>query len=149
MPQPILVSACLLGIQTRYDGQAKRNEKVLAYLKSNDLIPIPVCPEQLSGQPTPRQSTRFANGNGEKVLDGVGTVVNISGSDMSDIFIHGAQETLKIANLCGCKQALFKERSPSCGVHQIHLNDRIIEGQGVCSALLRREGLRVRSEEDL
>ncbi len=149
MPHPILVSACLLGIQTRYDGQTKRNEKVVAYLEANDLIAIPVCPEQLAGQPTPRPATRFASGNGETILDGIGSVVSISGSNMNDIFIRGAHETLKIARLCGCTQAMLKERSPSCGVHQIHLGDRIIEGQGVSCALLRREGLHVCSEEDL
>jgi uncharacterized protein YbbK (DUF523 family) len=149
MPQPILVSACLLGIQTRYDGQAKRNKKVLSYLQANDLIPIPVCPEQLAGQPTPRPATRFACGNGEQVLDGRGSVVTMTGDNMNHIFVHGAQETLKIARLCGCTRALLKERSPSCGVHQIHLNDRIIAGQGVSCALLRREGLHVCSEEDL
>ncbi len=149
MSYPILVSACLLGLQTRYDGRTKRNEKVLAYLKANGLIPIPVCPEQLAGQPTPRPATRFACGNGEMVLDGTGTVVSVTGDNMNEVFIRGAQETVKIARLCGCTQALFKERSPSCGVHQIYLADRIIDGQGVACALLRQEGLNVCSEEDL
>ena len=149
MRHPILVSACLLGLQTRYDGQAKPKEKVLRYLATNGLIPVPVCPEQLAGQPTPRPATRFACGNGEMVLDGTGSVVSVTGSNMNDIFIRGANETLKIARLCGCTQALLKERSPSCGVHQIHLGDRIIEGQGVACALLRREGLQIYSEEDL
>lgn len=149
MSRPILVSACLLGLQTRYDGKSKRNEKVLAYLESNDLLPVPVCPEQLAGQPTPRPETRFASGNGEAVLDGLGSVVSVAGSNMNDIFIQGANETLKIARLSGCTQALLKERSPSCGVHQIYLGNRIIDGQGVACALLRREGLHVCSEEDL
>jgi uncharacterized protein YbbK (DUF523 family) len=149
MPNLILVSACLLGIQTRYDGQSKGNEKVLSYLEANGLIPVPVCPEQLAGQPTPRPATRFVSGNGEQVLDGIGSVVSITGSDMNDSFVRGARETLKIARLCGCTQALLKERSPSCGVHQIYLGDRIIAGHGVSCALLRREGLHVCSEEDL
>lgn len=149
MPRPILVSACLLGLQTRYDGLAKRKEKVLAYIEANDLIPVPVCPEQLAGQPTPRPATHFARGDGEMVLAGTGSVVNVAGSDMNDIFIRGARETLKIARICGCTEALFKERSPSCGVHRIYLGDRIVEGEGVACALLRREGLRIRSEEDL
>jgi len=149
MPRPILVSACLLGLQTRYDGRAKRKEKVVAYLAANDLTPIPVCPEQLAGQPTPRPATHFACGDGSMVLNGTGSVVNVNGSDMNEVFIRGARETLKIARICGCSEALFKERSPSCGVHQIYLDDNIVDGQGVACALLQREGLRVRSEEDL
>ncbi|NIQ97595.1 MAG: DUF523 domain-containing protein, partial [Desulfuromonadales bacterium] len=52
--RPILVSTCLLGIPTRYDGGAKRNERVIDYLRRNDFVPVPVCPEQLAGLPTPR-----------------------------------------------------------------------------------------------
>lgn len=149
MRRPILVSACLLGLRTRYDGQAKGKEKVLNYLENNGLIPIPVCPEQLAGQPTPRPATHFACGDGEMVLDGTGSVVSVTGDNMNDIFIRGANESLKIARLSGCSQALLKERSPSCGVHQIYLGDRIVQGQGVACALLRREGLQICCEEDL
>ncbi len=146
---PILVSACLLGLQSRYDGRSKRNEKVFSYLAQYDLTPVPVCPEQLAGLPTPRPASRFACGDGERVLAGTGSVVNAADNDMTDVFIQGARETLKIARLCGCTQALLKERSPSCGVHQVYLGDSIIEGQGVACALLRQEGLHVCSEEDL
>jgi uncharacterized protein YbbK (DUF523 family) len=56
---------------------------------------------------------------------------------------------MKIARLAGCTQALLKERSPSCGVHQVYLEDQVVAGQGVTAALLTRNGLQVFSEEDI
>jgi uncharacterized protein YbbK (DUF523 family) len=147
--RPILVSACLLGLLTRYNGASKRHEPVLRFIHDQGLIPIPVCPEQLAGLPTPRPATRFACGDGKAVLDGTGKVMNAEGKIVNDTFLHGAIETMKIARLAGCTQALLKERSPSCGVHQIYLEDRIVAGQGVTAALLSRNGLHVFSEEDL
>jgi len=145
----ILVSACLLGLLTRYDGASKRHEAVLRFIRERGLVPIPVCPEQLAGLPTPRPATRFACGDGAAVLDGSGAVINAEGKIVNETFLHGAIETMKIARIAGCGKALLKERSPSCGVHQVYLEDRIVPGQGVTAALLTRNGLEVFSEEDL
>lgn len=149
MPRPILVSACLLGLLTRYDGATKRNEKVIRFIEENDLIPVPVCPEQLAGLPTPRPRTFFKSGDGTGVLDDKGDVINEHGSRMNDSFIRGAGETAKIARLSGCSEAILKERSPSCGVHNVYLGDTLIEGQGVTAAYLERLGIFIRSEVDL
>lgn len=146
---PILVSACLLGLLTRYDGASKRNERVLRFIREQGLIPIPVCPEQLAGLPTPRPATRFVCGDGAAVLDGNGTVMNGEGGIVNEIFLRGAIETMQIARLAGCTQALLKERSPSCGVHQVYLEDQIVAGHGVTAALLTRNGIEVFSEEDV
>ena len=83
--QPVLVSACLLGLNTRYDGRTKTNQRVLDYLKNNDLTPIPVCPEQLGGLPTPRQQTCFSEGDGVSVLDGTGEVVTLAGANENSL----------------------------------------------------------------
>ncbi len=149
MSRPILVSACLLGLHTRYDGQTKGNQRVLDYLDEQGLVPVPVCPEQLAGLPTPRPATRFAKGDGRDVLDGNGTIVNDAGAEMNTPFLLGAAEVLKIARISGAKEALLKERSPSCGVHQVYLEESIVAGQGVASALLRRNGLKVCCEDDI
>ncbi len=58
--KPILVSACLLGLPTRYDGKAKRSQAVIDYLQKENLLPIPVCPEQLAGMTTPRAKDLFS-----------------------------------------------------------------------------------------
>lgn len=149
MPRPILVSACLLGLNTRYDGQTKGNAKVLAYLTANEMLPIPVCPEQLAGLPTPRPATCFAAGDGVAVLAGAGAMINRQGERMDEAFRRGARETLNVARLTGCREALLKERSPSCGVHQIYLGNRRVAGSGVASALLEQAGIKIISEEDL
>jgi uncharacterized protein YbbK (DUF523 family) len=149
MPEPILVSACLLGLPTRYDGAAKRSQVVLDWLAREKLLPIPVCPEQLAGLSTPRAQTWFRCGDGRAVADGTGEIVSVAGTPMNETFLKGARETLRIACLTGCRRALFKERSPSCGVHRIHCRDTIVAGVGVATALLVEAGLIVLSEEDL
>lgn len=149
MSRPILVSACLLGLHTRYDGAAKGHTGVLAWLRRHQRIPVPVCPEQLAGLPTPRSRTFFHLGDGVGVLEGRAQVMSEQGDERTVLFLRGAQETLKIARLCGCGEALLKERSPSCGVHQVYCGEERIAGLGVAAALLERNGIEVFSEEDL
>ena len=145
----ILVSACLLGLPTRYDGKAKRSQEVLDYLQRENLTPIPVCPEQLAGMTTPRDKTFFQSGDGRAVLAGNGEAVSENGRPMNAIFCRGAKMTLEIARLSGCRRALLKEGSPSCGVHRVYLGEDKVAGVGVTSALLMNSDLAVISEEDL
>ncbi len=147
--EPILVSACLLGLPTRYDGKTKTSQHVLDYLKRENLIPVPVCPEQLAGMSTPRDKTFFKSGNGQDVLKGTGDVVSESGQSMNEVFCKGAKITLEIARLSGCQKALLKERSPSCGVHQIYQGDKKVSGMGITSALLQNAGIDVKTETEL
>lgn len=147
--EPILVSACLLGLPTRYDGKAKCSQTVIDYLQRENLLPIPVCPEQLAGMATPREKTFFQAGDGHGVLAGNGKVISETGQPMNDVFCRGAKLVLQIARLSHCRRALFKERSPSCGVHQIYLGEDRVQGAGVTTALLINAGFEVISEEDL
>lgn len=147
--ETILVSACLLGLPTRYDGKAKRSQEVLDYLQRENLTPIPVCPEQLAGMTTPRDKTFFQSGDGRAVLAGNGEAVSENGRSMNAIFCRGAKMTREIARLSGCRRALLKEGSPSCGVHRVYLGEDKVAGVGVTSALLMNSDLEVISEEDL
>ena len=147
--ETILVSACLLGLPTRYDGKSKRSQEVLDYLQRENLTPIPVCPEQLAGMTTPRDKTFFQSGDGRAVLAGNGEAVSENGRSMNAIFCRGARMTLEIARLSGCRRALLKEGSPSCGVHRVYLGEDKVAGLGVTSALLMNSDLDVISEEDL
>lgn len=149
MSRPILVSACLLGINTRYDGVPCRNEEVIAFLQREGLTPVPVCPEQLGGLPTPRPASRFTEGDGAALVAGAGSLRDETGAEVSAFFLRGAAEVLKIAREAGCRAALLKERSPSCGVHFVYLESTLVPGQGVTCALLTRNGIRVLSEADL
>jgi uncharacterized protein YbbK (DUF523 family) len=147
--ETILVSACLLGLPTRYDGKSKRSQDVLDYLQREKLTPIPVCPEQLAGMTTPRDKTFFQSGDGRAVLAGNGEAVSENGQSMNAIFCRGAKMTLEIARLSGCRRALLKEGSPSCGVHRVYLGEDKVPGVGVTSALLLNSGMEVVSEEDI
>lgn len=148
MERSVLVSACLLGLNTRYDGDTRADRRVLDYLRQHNLTPIPVCPEQLGGLPTPRLRSWFVSGDGSTVLDGSGEVIN-SEQSMNLTFIRGAQEVLKITRLTDCRRAILKQRSPSCGVGEIYRGNLVVSGDGVTTALLKRQQIEVISEEDL
>lgn len=136
----ILVSACLLGLCCRYDGCAKPNEEILALRGKYTLIPV--CPEQLGGLATPRLP---AERKGERV-------VTKTGFDVTEEYVRGAQQALKLAKLLQCQAAVLKERSPSCGCGQIYdgsFSKTIIPGDGVTAALLKENGIPVYGESQL
>ncbi|RDY29266.1 DUF523 domain-containing protein [Romboutsia weinsteinii] len=143
----ILVSACLLGINCKYSGDNNESEKVKEYLK--DKIFVLVCPEQLGGLSTPRDPAEIISkgecGKQDKVISNK----NI---DVTGNFKKGAVETLKIAQIYGCREAILKEGSPSCGSSLIYdgtFSGKKIPGQGVTAALLRQNNIKVTSEKEI
>ena len=145
----ILISACLCGIDCRYDGGSKLDEKATNLFKSGKAILV--CPEQLGGMSTPRLSHEIIDGTGKDVLEGNAKVLSREGTDSTNEFIKGAEETLKIAKGCGAKIAILKARSPSCGFGTIYngsFSGEKISGNGVAAELLFKNGIRVITEED-
>jgi uncharacterized protein YbbK (DUF523 family) len=136
---PIIVSACLLGLPTRYNGADCRREAVVAL--AADCVLVPVCPEQLGGLPTPRQPVEIASGTGEDVLDGRSRATARDGSDVTPQLLRGAEAVVETARLLGARQAVLKEGSPSCGVGRIRRGGGNVAGSGVTAALLRRWGV--------
>ncbi|MBR5998343.1 MAG: DUF523 domain-containing protein [Deltaproteobacteria bacterium] len=104
---PLLISACLMGIACRYDGASRSTPDVRDFLHRRHLLPVPICPEQLGGLPTPRTPCQFCGGDGADLWQGTATLVNGNGCDLTPFFQRGAREALKIAQLCGCKAALL------------------------------------------
>lgn len=146
----ILVSACLLGINCKYSGDSNNSEKLIEYLKDKEFIIV--CPEQLGGLSTPRDPSEIVGEGGESVLVGDGKVLSNNDKDVSDSFVRGAEETLKIAKLYNCRQAILKEGSPSCGSNLIYdgsFSGVKVNGQGVTTSLLRQHGISVISEKDI
>ena len=146
----ILVSACLLGINCKYNGDNNKNDKVEEYLKDKQFIVV--CPEQLGGMSTPREPSEIIKLDGHGVLEGKASVINNKRLDVTKKFKQGAQEALKIATLYSCKKAILKEGSPSCGSNYIYdgtFTGKKIPGVGVTAALLRKNGIEVISEKDL
>ena len=132
MKPPVIVSACLLGLNTRYDGTNKEDAGLLQELAGRHLIPV--CPEQLGGLPTPRPPSSLGGASGEQVLTGHARVRATGGDDVTIQFIRGANEVLRLAQLFGVKEAYLKDGSPSCGLSSFH---------GVCAAALIRHGVEV------
>ena len=125
-----LVSACLTGLCTRYDGRSKPDADCMQLLTGYHWIPV--CPEQLGGLPTPRSPCRLVGGDG--VLDGTARVVDQDGIDHSAEFVRGAEMVLTIARMQQVSCCLLKSGSPSCGLAPL---------TGVTAALLLRYGIPV------
>jgi len=145
-----LVSACLMGVKCRYDGTGAREPKLLKLAKKERLVLI--CPEQLGGLPTPREPAWIVGGDGSDVLKGGAKAISRSGGDVTENFRRGAEEALRIAKLFGARGAILKARSPSCGCGKIREPfsfDKLKDGDGVTAALLKKNGIRVITEEDL
>ena len=148
----ILVSACLLGCECRYDGKGKPCEKVLDLSAENVLIPV--CPEQLGGLPTPRtpsERQRTVKG-GLRSVSRPGAVLMKDGSDVTDAYRKGAAEALAIARLNDIDLAVLKSGSPSCGKDLIYdgsFSGTKAPGNGVTAEALLSAGFEVLTEEDL
>jgi uncharacterized protein YbbK (DUF523 family) len=145
----IIVSACLAGINCKYNGKNNLNRKIEKLVSEHEAVPV--CPEQLGGCATPRPAAEIAAGTGCDVLDGKSKVIRITGEDSTNKFILGANEVLKIAKLIGAKKAILKAKSPSCGFEEIYngtFSGKLIKGNGVTTELLIRNGIEVCSEKN-
>ncbi|NJD04212.1 MAG: DUF523 domain-containing protein [Ruminiclostridium sp.] len=145
----ILVSACLAGINCKYDGRNNYVEEFKKMVANGSAIPV--CPEQLGGCPTPRPAVEIHGGTGADVLDGKCAVLRKNGEDATDELVKGAEETLKIAQTAGIERAVLKAGSPSCGCGTIYdgsFSGKLKKGNGVTAELLLRNGIRVTTEED-
>ena len=150
----ILVSACLLGFECRYDGKSKSCEKVIDMAKAGDAVLIPVCPEQLGGLATPRTpSERQRTKDGSlKSVSTAGAVLMKDGTDVTENYAKGARIALETAKLNDVDFAILKSGSPSCGSGLIYdgsFTGSKAKGDGVTAELLKKEGFNVISEEDL
>jgi len=136
----ILVSACLLGRNCKYNGGNNYNPALEALLKGHEVIPV--CPEQLGGLPTPRVPA-------ERKGD---SVTNAEGVDVTKEFVAGAQAALHIALENRVELAVLQSRSPSCGSGTIYdgtFSKKLINGSGVFAELLAAEHIPVIESEEI
>lgn len=146
----MVVSACLVGVNCKYNGKNNDDEKVKEYLKDKKYIII--CPEQLGGLTTPRNPSEIEKIGGHEVLQGKSKVITCENIDVTENFINGAKESLKIAKMFNCKKALLKEGSPSCGCNFIYdgtFSGKKIPGKGVTATLFNENNIEVFSEKEL
>lgn len=150
-----IVSACFLGVRCRSHGRIWKTKKIIDLAKKEVLIPV--CPEQLGGLKTPRPGCGISGGDGNDVISGKAKVLNRRGEDLTENFIRGAEEALKIAKLYNIKEAIFKQGSPSCGNGLVFQwkkvngkwRNRRRKGDGVATALLKRNGIKVLNERNI
>ena len=141
--EKLLISACLLGAATRYDGKSKRviSDDDLKRLSDKYHL-VPACPEIYGGLPTPRVPS-------ERVLD---RVKMKNGADVTDNYIKGAMETLEMCRMLNIKKALLKAKSPSCGKYEIYdgtFSGALVQGKGVAAELLIDNGIEVFDENEI
>lgn len=147
----VLVSACLLGQPVRYDGRASGHPGLLqAWLAEGRVVAL--CPEVAGGLPTPRPAAEIPGGQGGQVLDGQAQVITVVGEDVSAAFLAGAQLAVALVRRHGIRVVVLKSGSPSCGnrlTYDGSFTGVKVAGEGVTTALLRREGVQVFSELEL
>lgn len=130
----IAVSACLLGINYKYNGGNNYSEKLEKLLEKHEVIPI--CPEVLGGLPIPRDPSEIVNGE----------VLTDKGKSVDKEFRNGAKKTLEIVKESGAELVVLQSRSPSCGLGKIYdgsFTGGLVEGDGVFVKLLKDEGIKV------
>lgn len=133
----ILVSACLLGVHCRYDGNGVMQEALERLSKEHNLIPV--CPEIYGGLSTPRDP---AERIGERII-------TKTGQDVTAQYTKGAREILALCKFYDCHYAILKERSPSCGYGKIYdgtFSGKLVDGNGVTAQLLSEQGVKIYGE---
>ena len=138
--EKILVSACFLHEGYKYNGGANINEKIKGLAEKYDFVLI--CPEVFGGLSSPRLPSEIVN---DKVLNEIG-------EDVTEAFVSGAQKALELALKHGCKKAILKAKSPSCGKGLIYdgsFSHTIIKGDGVAAKLLMENGITIYTENEI
>ena len=153
MSGKILISACLLGQNVRYDGgNATIAHPLILKLKEENRL-IPICPEVAAGASSPRPSSEIVGkGGGKAVLEGTAKVINRKGEDITALYSNGAKIALNTALKNDVKIAILKDGSPSCGSRKIYdgtFSGNKIDGKGITATLLSASGVMIFSEREI
>ena len=146
MKKKVLVSACLLGKNCRFNG----GHSHLPDLEGLDVDFIPVCPEEEGNLGTPRPAAEMQD-SAESIINGVGSVLTNDGDDVTEKFIQGAEESLDRGLNSEAEIAILKSRSPSCGIGGVYdgtFTHSLIDGDGIFAHLCRKSGITCVSSDD-
>ena len=138
--EKILISACLVGDNVKYNGGNNLSPKIEALLEKYELIPF--CPEVEGGLSTPRTPAERKDGR----------VINQDGEDVTDAYYRGAELAFNICLYLKIKKVILKEKSPSCGSKIIYdgsFSHKEIPGMGITAEYLKEKGIEVYSEDDI
>ena len=140
MSKKIVVSACLMGRNCKYNGGNNYNEKLVAMLKNREIIEV--CPEVAAGMPVPRPAVEISHGR----------VIREDGSDWDDVYRKGVEVVLNQLKHEDIDYAVLQSRSPTCGVKQIYdgtFSKKRIDGQGILAKALAERGIKLVDVEDI
>lgn len=130
--EKILISKCLLGESCRWHGKKLyKSSFVKKYLAKHNCQVIGVCPETLGGLPVPRPPVKRKKGRVFETCEDKKNRKNVTGKDVTETFISGAQKTLKIAQKAKVKTAILCKWSPSCDI------------SGIAGKLLAADGIEI------
>lgn len=136
----VVVSACLMGKNCKYNGGNNYCQKVIDFLKDKDVIEI--CPELLAGMPVPRPPVEIVQGR----------VTNNQGIDMDEVYRHGVQAAMQQLENQDIQLVILKSRSPTCGVRQIYdgsFSKRLVDKPGIFAEALLQAGYTIIEDEEL
>ena len=146
----VLVSACLGGCPTRYDGTARYDPAIARLARRCTLMFA--CPEALGGLSIPRAPAEIEPGrNGDHVVGGVAQVLTKLGDDVTEPYLLGSLQTLALAKAVGARTAVLMDRSPACGPNNVHdgtFKGQVVPGRGVAASILVRNNIEVLTIED-
>jgi uncharacterized protein YbbK (DUF523 family) len=144
----VVISACLVGINCKYNNGNNYNEKVVNKLLNKELVLL-ICPEIIFG--VPRKKIWYQNGDGEDVINKRknAKIINSDGKNVSLKLMNSCKKICSVVKKYGIKEAILKERSPSCGVNFVYINNELTKGCGLLTAMLKKQKVKVISEEQI
>lgn len=146
----ILVSACLLGFNYRYNGGNNLIPELKELLKGKELKAV--CPEVEGGLSIPRPPAEIVGGEGHDVLCGNARIKTVHGEDVTPYYVKGSKKMLESIDINDIEFAILKAKSPSCGSKNIYsglFDGRLKKGSGVGAAYLIEKGIPVFNEKEL
>ena len=136
----VLVSACLLGENCKYNGGNNFSSAVMEFVKEKDVIPI--CPEMMAGMGCPRTPIEIVNG----------VLMDRNGNNVDAVMREAVAQALKRIQKEEIQCAILQSRSPTCGVDQIYdgsFSGKLVSGSGVLAQALKEAGYLVIDAEDI
>jgi len=134
MGSKILVSACLLGENCKYNGGNNYNAELAEFLKDKEVIPV--CPERDGGLPSPRASVELINN----------IPYDKEGNCYETAFQKGIAVALNAAAANDIAYAVLQSRSPTCGVGSVYdgsFSGKLTNGNGRLVQALKEHGVTV------
>ena len=136
----LLVSACLLGENCKYNGGNNYNAAVAEFVKDKEVLTI--CPELMAGLGCPRTPI--------EIVDGV--LMDRNGNNVDAAMREAVAKVMEMIRKEDIQCAVLQSRSPTCGVNQIYdgsFSGKRIPGSGVLAQALQQAGYRVIDAEDI